>query len=40
MWIKGRANLLQRQTGQSGSPRVGKRIPDANLIPLFAEKIN
>jgi hypothetical protein len=31
-WIKGRADLLRRQTGKLGAPGVGKCISDANLV--------
>jgi len=38
--IEGRADLLRKQAGSLGSPRISKRISDANLVKLLAEKMD
>jgi hypothetical protein len=37
--IKLRPNLLREQASSLGSPRIGERIPETNLIQLLAEKM-
>lgn len=37
---EGRADLLRKQAGSSGSPRISNRVSDANLVKLLAEKMD